>query len=119
MEAAPYWALVTEVLRTGPADGPQILEHVRTHNLWEALYSASRSSPYAPAWREAFGRQRTSRQGANSILLLAVEMLVDAAETNQVPEQEGLQTFLLIARFIANCCAESVHNRRTAVHAGV
>ncbi|KAK5089418.1 hypothetical protein LTR24_006234 [Lithohypha guttulata] len=115
------WPLVVDVLQTGPADGRQILQHAETNNVWEALYVASRSSPYAPAWREAFGRQRLSRHGARSILELAVRVLIDQCDTlkPQEPyEQEQMQAMPLLVRLIANCCADNDHNRRTVIHAG-
>ncbi|KAK5952118.1 hypothetical protein OHC33_007005 [Knufia fluminis] len=121
MTSDQYWPLVTEVLQTGPADGRDILQHAKTVNLWEALYLASRSSPYAPTWREAFGRQRDSQHGVRSILELVVAVLIDQTDllkSQQPPEQERMQSTLLLARLLANCCADNDHNRRTVIHAG-
>lgn len=121
MTTDQHWPLVIEVLQTGPADGQEILQHAKTNNVWEALYVASRSSPYAPAWREAFGRQRFSRHGAKSILELAVRVLTDQCDTlkpQQPYEQEQMRATLLLIRLVANCCADNDHNRRTVIHAG-
>ena len=118
MASDQYWPLVTEVLLTGSADGYEILQYAKTNKLWEALYVASRSSPFAPAWREAFGRQRQSHHEAGSILELAVKVLIDQAAAQQSSEQERTQAILLLAKLIANCCADNDHNRRTVIYAG-
>lgn len=115
------WSLIIEVLQIGPADGQEILQHAKTNNVWEALYVASRSSQYAPAWRQAFGRQRSSQHGAGSILELAVRVVTDQCETlkpQHLSEQGQRNVTLLLVRLIANCCADSDHNRRIVIHAG-
>lgn len=118
MIAEGEWALVAEVLRTGPADGQQILGHAQSNNLWEDLYLASRLSPYAVAWRQAFGRQRASHNGIQSVLELAVAELRSHAESS-LDNGENAQTAVYTAKLIANCCVDDNHNRRLSIKAGV
>lgn len=112
------WALVAEVLRSGPVDGQQILEHARNNNIWEDLYLASRSSPFAVTWREAFGRQRTSHSSVRSIIELAVHELRTRAESS-LDNGENAQTAVHTAKLIANCCIDNNHNRRLSIKSGV
>ena len=117
MEEASSWPLIREVLLTGPADGQDILDHIKTHDLWETLYVASRSSPYAARWREAFGRERIDHDHPRSVLLLATQKLVSIDNTSSAKQQDS--SVELLSKFIANCCAENVNARRAAIEAGV
>lgn len=117
MASQEDWAFVAEVLRTGPADGQQILDHAQSNNPWEGLYLASRSSPYAETWRELFGRQSGSRTSTRSVLEFAVLELCAQAETS-MNTGDSAQTAVFTAKLIANCCANNDNNRRIAIHAG-
>lgn len=117
MASQEDWAFVAEVLRTGPADGQQILDHAQNNNPWESLYLASRSSPHAETWRELFGRQDGSRTSARCVLELAIFELRALAETS-MENGDSAQTAIFTAKLIANCCADNDQNRRIAIHAG-
>lgn len=109
-----FWSLVQEVLQTGSNDGQQILDHAQTSNVWQALYLASKSSPYAEIWREAFGQYKNSE---GSILEVAVKLITDYADS-QAPDPDH-ETSSAILKLIANCCADNNHNRSQVIHAGV
>lgn len=117
MASQAHESLVVEVLRTGPADGQHILEQAKGNNIWEHLYLASRSSPYAVAWREAFGRRHLTQTGVQSILELAILELRLQSET-PLDNGENAQTAVFTAKLIANCCADNDHNRRISIKAG-
>ncbi|KAK5103677.1 hypothetical protein LTS08_003095 [Lithohypha guttulata] len=111
-----YSSLVRDVLLAGPADGQQILQDAQTNNLWQALYTASKSSPYALEWRQAFGRGTVSYSGSTSILGVAVKMLIDYADSQE--PNPSPETSDALIKLIANCCADNNQNRRLVLQAG-
>ena len=116
MNVLEKWPLVAEVLQSGPPDGHNILLQAQNGDLWETLYLTSRSSQHVLAWREAFGRQRPSQDGAQSVLELAVKSLTDQVDSPQLNLTPRTKVFLV--RLIANCCADNDHNRKVVLHSG-
>lgn len=119
--------LISEVLKTGPADGHRLLDSIKfssdniEDSTWRYLLEASRSSEYAVAWREAFGRQRESLPRPNSILALAIQHVQKSLlEIDQFDARSTFQedSIIIVVRLIANCCVDNEHSRRLAIHTG-
>ncbi|KAJ9652818.1 hypothetical protein H2198_007948 [Neophaeococcomyces mojaviensis] len=115
--------LINEVLLTGPADSRRVLERIQAEadtshsTAWLYLLEASRSSQYAVAWREAFGRKRLSHPEPNSILELAIENLAHAF-SHPIRDSDRNIVVSIFPRILANCCVENDHNRRLTIQAG-